>query len=484
MRLVSSRVLSVFALVAVLQPAASSAATVVLPGIDTASPRKPLGSDTSDDSRLRAYPTVDGQVKFATTIAVSSAAELIGALSSAKGGETILLQGGNYGALSLYDARDAFAKFSEVVTIKSADAKNKATFSSLYLRGAKNLVLDSLKFDYVSASAAPEWVRPFQIVGNSQNISIVNSVFDGDLARGVSDVANGLGTGIGLGVSGATNITVENNKFFNWHRAGVFGGVGNLSVNNNEVYHIRSDGFNFAQVNFVSIEGNYLHDFITSPASGDHMDMIQFWTTGTTSPSTNIVIRDNILDSGGGNLTQSIFMRNELVDQGLAGDEMFYRNIVIENNVIHNAHTHGITVGETHGLIIQNNTILHNLGSGGAGSVYVPTINLKTTSTDVEVKNNIVPRLSLQSSGNATIENNLIVQLDPLADGSATLADLMGVPNGIIDQMGVGSSLTRFPTKSDDVTPVPLPAALPLFGSALAAMGIFRWWRRRTAAAA
>jgi hypothetical protein len=29
------------------------------------------------------------------------------------------------------------------------------------------------------------------------------------------------------------------------------------------------------------------------------------------------------------------------------------------------------------------------------------------------------------------------------------------------------------------VTPVPVPAALPLFGSALAAMGIFRWWRRR-----
>jgi hypothetical protein len=33
------------------------------------------------------------------------------------------------------------------------------------------------------------------------------------------------------------------------------------------------------------------------------------------------------------------------------------------------------------------------------------------------------------------------------------------------------------------VTSVPVPAALPLFGSALAAMGIFRWWRRRRLAA-
>jgi hypothetical protein len=37
----------------------------------------------------------------------------------------------------------------------------------------------------------------------------------------------------------------------------------------------------------------------------------------------------------------------------------------------------------------------------------------------------------------------------------------------------------NFLLASDDVTPIPIPAALPLFGSALAAMGIFRWWRRR-----
>ena len=65
--------------------------------------------------------------------------------------------------------------------------------------------------------------------------------------------------------------------------------------------------------------------------------MIQFWTSGTTSPSTNIVIRGNILDSGDGGWTQSIFMRNEMVDTGGAGDAMFYQNILIEDNVIYNA---------------------------------------------------------------------------------------------------------------------------------------------------
>ena len=60
--------------------------------------------------------------------------------------------------------------------------------------------------------------------------------------------------------------------------------------------------------------------------------------------------------------TQSIFMRNEVVDQGLAGANMYYQNVLIENNIIYNAHTHGITVGETIGLTIDHNTALTEPG--------------------------------------------------------------------------------------------------------------------------
>ena len=67
-------------------------------------------------------------------------------------------------------------------------------------------------------------------------------------------------------------------------------------------------------------------------------------------------------------------MRNEMVDTGGAGDEMFYRNITIEDNVIYNAQVHGITVGETHGLTIKNNTILRNQASGDDKLVHVPRI--------------------------------------------------------------------------------------------------------------
>ena len=305
---------------------------------------------------------------------VSSASELMLALAQARGGRAIFLQPGDYGDLLLQDQHHPFVKFAEPVIIKSADPQNLATFKSVRLIGVENLSFVSIRFDYVSENGAPVWTRPNEIIGGSKDITIEDSVFDGDVARGVSGVADGYGAGFGLFVAESTNITIQNNKFFNWNRAAVFTGVTGLKVLKNDVFNNRSDGLNFANVNDVLIEGNHIHDFITAPGSDDHPDMIQFWTSGTTRPSTNIVIRGNVLNSGRGTWTQSIFIRNEMVDTGRAGDEMFYRDVTIEDNVIYNAHAHGITVGETHRLTIKNNTVLHNRASGDDKLVHVPRI--------------------------------------------------------------------------------------------------------------
>jgi hypothetical protein len=214
----------------------------------------------------------------------------------------------------------------------------------------------------------------------------------------------------------------------------------------------------------VLIEGNYFHDFAGAPGSGDHADMIQFWTTGTTSPSTNIIIRSNILDSSSGSVAQSIFMRNDVVDLGKAGLEMFYQNITIENNVIHNAQTHGITVGETIGLSINNNTILQNADSANNGSINVPRIHVNEASQDVVISNNILPRFDLATNAeNWTVDNNLVVQRDnpegdnyigdlfanALVGAGSSLADFMSLPGSKIESLGVGSSLTRFNAHPD-----------------------------------
>lgn len=391
-----------------------------------------------------------------STVHVSSTAELMAALEAADGSTTILMEGGAYGDLSLSAEQQPFAVFSAEVTIKSADPGNPASFSGMDLNGVQNLTFDAITFDYQAESGAEVWLRPFN-VENSSQITIRNSTFDGDLAEGLGVAEDGYGTGTGLRVKESSQITVENNEFYNFKTGVGFAQVTDLNFTDNDIHHIRSDFSNFIEVKDVLIEGNYFHEPRSAELTGDHEDMIQFWTANTDSPTENVIIRGNVLDSGDGNETQSIFMRNNLVDNGQAGEEMFYRNIVIEDNVIHNAQTHGITVGETDGLVISNNTLLQNKDSGDDGNVNMPAINVAEASTNVTVTDNIATRLNVGDGEGWTVSNNLIVQRDDpdaanyvgdlfvnaLADSGATIDDLRAIPGGLIEELGVGAAMTR-----------------------------------------
>lgn len=403
---------------------------------------------------------------MAVIYSVSTAEELMNALASASGGDTIELAGGDYGDLTLIDGKTGFdVTFDTEVTIRSADATQPASFSGLDLRGVSNLTFDGLVFDYVFSAADPISIRPFQVGYGSSNITIKNSIFDGDVASGISEIDDGYGYGVGLAVSNASNVSVEGNEFFDWHRGAIYTQTKNLSVTDNEVYAIRSDGFDFVEVNSVLIEGNYIHDFNSAPNSGDHSDMIQFWTNGTTSPTTDVVIRGNILDIGEGSWAQSIFMRNGVVDLGDAGTEMYYKNILIENNTIYNGHTHGITVGETDGLIIRNNTVLQAEGGLNdlSGGVSVPKINLSSDSTSVVIAGNITSEINgFDTQSDWIVSGNVIIQPSEYPDHfiTSTLdADngahrFISYPDSIIEKLGAGSEHILFQDAPDAVIPL------------------------------
>ena len=207
----------------------------------------------------------------------------------------------------------------------------------------------------------------------------------------------------------------------------------------------------------VLIEGNHIHDFERSRLASDHADMIQFWTNGSSRPSVNIVIRGNVLDSGTGGATQSIFMRNEEVDRGRAGEEMFYRDILIEENVIINGHLHGITVGESRGLTIRNNTLLRNQafaqGENRDRRVTIPAINIVGASQDVAILDNIADRFP-ESGPGRRVEGNLLAQdLSPMRPGyyhrlftAALLDDPRDLENFVyLPEVGLGRAEGDWP---------------------------------------
>jgi PKD repeat protein len=327
------------------------------------------------------------------------------------------------------------------------------------MRDGGNLTFTNIVFDYEAPISAAVWAKPF-LFENSSGITIRDSIFVGDTAQGVSEIEDGHSTGIGLVIRDSENILVENNELSGFHRGMTFGSSENVIVRENDISDIRSDGINFAEVNNVLVEDNYIHNFEKAEGSGDHSDMIQFWTNGTETPSSNITIRGNHLDVGEGDATQSIFMRNDLVDRGLAGEEMFYQNILIEDNVIINGHAHGITVGETNGLTIRNNSVLHKDGKAVDGvdaTSEIPRINLAETSTNVTVTNNATSTISgISTASDWTVKFNAFVQdQSPLDPGyyedvfiASTLTSdspddsFIALPGGMLDKLSAGANIT------------------------------------------
>jgi hypothetical protein len=329
----------------------------------------------------------------AETLTAASQDELMRALRTAESGDRIELAPGDYGRLKLDARRHGWLKFPGEVTIASAEAGDPARFGRTELREVRNLTFDGVIFDYVSGPGAGHWIPGVEVV-RTRDVTIRNSDFDGDLAHGVREVEAGHGTGYGLLVKGGSGFTVENSFFDKWNRAMIFSHTSDLTVRGNEITQIRVDGMNFVNVDRALIEGNRLHNFDLARGAGDHRDMIQFWTNKSDSPSTDVTIRSNTLDSGDGGGTHSIFIRNEEVDNGRAGREMFYRNIVIEKNFIRNRHYHGITVGETVGLTVRDNEVLQT-GPKTTEGVKVPRINLTEASENVTVTGNVAHHISM-----------------------------------------------------------------------------------------
>ena len=347
-------------------------------------------------------------------LTASTFEELQAALAEAEGGDTIALAGGDYGAGALKSKGDFSLAFASDVTIVSADPDDPAIFTQLTVAGAQNLVLDGVVFDYRFAEDDAGWVNPFGFYDN-EGLTIRNSVFDGDVAQGVSVEEDGFGYGIGVVIRNSSDVVFENNEMFEfWKGIKVIEST-DVTLEGNDIHSMRMDGINFAEVQGIVIENNHIHDFRRTTLSWDHSDMIQSWTANTDNPSTDIVIRGNTLDIGEGDATQSIFMGNTLVDRGEAGEEMYFVNVTIEDNLIINGQTHGIALGASIGVNISGNRVLHSDGNtpdGADGAVEIPRISVSPLSFNVVVTGNMAAEIRVDAEDRAdwVVGTNIFVQ--------------------------------------------------------------------------
>ncbi|SMX46487.1 right-handed parallel beta-helix repeat-containing protein [Actibacterium lipolyticum] len=403
---------------------------------------------------------------------VRSAEELRSALQFARGGETFALAPGDYGTLRIMGSARKASGWKSTVTLCSSDADDRARFSGLFLRKVSDLTFDGIEFNYRFAKGQdPNATRPY-MVQEARRVAFLNSLFVGDRAAGTNGFEDGFPAAQALFVRDSYNVRIENTEFRLFYRGVILNNVASVVFRNNNLHSLRSDGLNLVSVDNVLIEDNYFHDFERSEKIADHADMIQMWSRGASRASQNIVIRGNTMNSGTGLFSQSIFLRNEVVDKGQAGPEMWYRDITIEDNVIINAQSHGISVGETIGLVIRNNSVLRtrpSRGSARMGAVAIPRINVKPESQNVVIENNVTSAIKgFAGQDGWKVEGNVPVQdespfapgyyadmfVAPPFDTVPTLAHFQSLPGGPLDVEKAGATRLAFENEPAEVTPL------------------------------
>lgn len=346
----------------------------------------------------------------APAVIVNSTAELEAAyvtLSTTVGGGTILLGGefpegegivlGGGGGHSVH--------------ITSENAVEPVAVSRIKLNGVENLkvsnvTVDSTKIEFPKSQGDLD-------IDNCSNIEISKVVFT---SNGTSfydpDVAGTVQGGRLATIDDSTGIKITETVGSGYFHAWAFRESSDITYSNNELFGIQGDGLKMREVADVLISNNYLHDFASTPHDVTHSDFIQLHSGGPTdTPSMNVTITGNVLDTGNGNTAQGIWMRNEAYNG--SNDDMLYRNITITDNLIYSASAQGIGITGADNVLIDNNTLLWNpQAMTDRGTAYQPRISVDEDVSNVTVSDNIAPIFNLENpaaviqSGNVTVSWN------------------------------------------------------------------------------
>lgn len=336
-----------------------------------------------------------------STITVATNGQLKEALAtlSASGGGTILVE--NNGGTYNLSANNMGSEFGNI-TIRSADPNDRAVFDHVRLEDSQNISFDDLNFNSIGVDR-PSWHRDFMLEGG-KNISVSNSHFE-SRAEGTFGEEEGAVRGEKMAfVRDVEGFTFSGNTVTNY-----FGGLSivettGILVEDNSFTQLQGDGINGGGMQDAIFRNNHFSDWLGSSKSVNHDDMFQIWGTNMDQLSKNILIEGNFFDAGSGTATQTILIQNEHWNSEADN----YTNIVIKDNVIYNGHTHGITVYDTVGVQVIDNTVLHNtqarIPTGGSSDV--PWIRVGNTEDSV-ITGNIAGGYNADGadlSGNVTIE--------------------------------------------------------------------------------
>jgi Ca2+-binding RTX toxin-like protein len=283
-------------------------------------------------------------------ITVGTTAALQSALSSAHAGDTIRLQAGQYDGLAIKNL-----SFSQDVTITSADPLHQAVLTNFGINHVTGLTISNVQM----FANNPLGAYGFSVL-NSDNIHFDHVGLHGSLDGNAANDQNG------LLFQNSSNVSLTNSELQQLAHGVMVSTSSNVQLTGNAVHDMRVDGFDFAQVDHVTVTRNSFTSFHS--VAGDHADAIQFWTTNTTAPSHDIMISDNVVTMGSGTGSQGIFLRD-------TNGSLAFQNVTISGNLIDGGNDpNGIRVIYANGLTVSGNTLVTQINQ--------PQISLEVDNSD------------------------------------------------------------------------------------------------------
>ena len=338
-----------------------------------------------------------------TTLNVSTTSQLLAAMRSSQGGDTILLAPGSYSGVALWAVNKA-----SPVTIQSADPNNPAVINSLTLAISSGFTFNDLNFNANGSAAsqtAPAGTDQFNIL-SSQNITLdnINVYGDSPAAGGALATAQS-----GIYFKTDANVTLENSSFQYLMNAVTENFDNNITISNNSFQYLYNDGIDGGGDSNVTISANTFDSLNIDPTNALHADAIQFWTANTSASAKNITIDGNTFTRGSGGIAHGIYLYDE------SGGRLPYQNVEISNNSVSGAGWDGISVYSADNVQITNNTVtsyadqlswmtVQNANGvtfdGNSASEFVFTPN----DTNLEQSNNtIIPAVPIPVAGVAQL---------------------------------------------------------------------------------
>jgi hypothetical protein len=328
---------------------------------------------------------VAAQASGGESIRADGAAELGAAIAAAAPGERILLAPGAYGALIVRGRT-----FAPAIEIAAADPSRPPHFASIRIADSTGVHFADIGVAHGPA-AKPEQERAVDIT-RSRDIEFLNAVISG---APDGDPAN---DPVGLVIRDSARIRIEGSRFHDlWRGAAVLDSTG-WSIRGSQFRRMGSDGIVGRGAVRARIEDNLFTDFSTDLATGVHPDAIQFWDRGAARAIDGLTVSGNTVLRGRGGPSQGVFINGE-------NPALVSRNILIENNVIHQSMLQGILVKNVDGAIIRHNTVAPFDPATDA-----PGIEARAPAVDVVVEGNLAA--SLRPAGLGAGAGNILIDYD------------------------------------------------------------------------